>query len=210
MMKKRDIIGISLIIILFIIGYYVFSQLGIDKIQVIIEKLGLLAPIGFILLMLLAVVISPIPSMPLAIMAGSIWGGFLGGTYSVIGAMFGAITAFYISRKFGMGFLEKYFPKSVGFCEWCKRVKNQNITWFIFIARLLPVFQFDIISYGAGLTNIKPWKFSLATLFGMMPITYLLAYTGKSLISLNPLITISITIVLVFMMYKLTKRKYTK
>ena len=210
MMKKGDIIGISLIIILFITGYYVFLQLGISKIQGIIENLGLLAPIGFILLMLLAVIISPIPSMPLAIMAGSIWGGFLGGTYSVIGTLFGAMIAFYISRNFGRDFLEKYFPESVGFCEWCQTEKKENIVWFIFMTRLLPVFQFDIISYGAGLTNIKPWKFALATLFGMMPMAYLLAYTGKSLISLNPIITISITIVLVFVMYKITKRKYTK
>ncbi|MBA3966433.1 MAG: hypothetical protein H0X47_11770 [Nitrospirales bacterium] len=60
-----------------------------------------MAPVVFMGLMALAVVIGPIPSLPLDIAAGAAFGPLLGATYAVIGAEIGAITSFFIGRALG-------------------------------------------------------------------------------------------------------------
>jgi uncharacterized membrane protein YdjX (TVP38/TMEM64 family) len=52
---------------------------------------------------------------------------------------------------------------------------------------LLPLFiSFDAVSYAAGLTPLAFWQFMVATLVGMIPISFLLAYFGEELITADP------------------------
>jgi uncharacterized membrane protein YdjX (TVP38/TMEM64 family) len=63
---------------------------------------------------------------------------------------------------------------------------SQNaLTWMVFVSRLLPFVSFDLVSYGAGLTPIKPWRFALATLLGLIPASFLLAHFGGELAGAN-------------------------
>ncbi len=64
----------------------------------------------------------------------------------------------------------------------CDKCSDRTIFWVVLISRLFPFFQFDIISYGAGLTNISLKRFAIATFIGMIPMTFLFAYTGRSFI----------------------------
>ncbi len=43
----------------------------------------------------------------------------------------------------------------------------------------MPFLSFDLISYGAGLTPLKLWRFALATLLGLLPMSFLLAHFGN-------------------------------
>ncbi len=72
-----------------------------DRIAQWLSEAGPLAPVVFMGLMALAVVIGPIPSLPLDIAAGAAFGPLLGATYAVIGAEIGAITSFFIGRALG-------------------------------------------------------------------------------------------------------------
>jgi uncharacterized membrane protein YdjX (TVP38/TMEM64 family) len=130
-------------------------------------------------IMTLAVVISPIPSLPLDIAAGAFFGVFLGTVYSVIGAWAGAVISFLISRVIGRQFIERFLGGHINFCTLCS---DKVLTKFVFFTRLLPIFSFDIISYGAGLTKMSLKKFSLATLFGMIPLTFIYNYFGSVLV----------------------------
>lgn len=49
--------------------------------------------------------------------------------------------------------------------------------------RLIPFLSFDIVSYAAGLTPLQPWRFVLATLIGVTPVSFALAYFGGELAS---------------------------
>ena len=56
-------------------------------------------------------------------------------------------------------------------------------------ARLVPIFSFGIVSYGAGLTNMSLKSFALATFLGMMPPTFALTYLGSAVVTVQwPLI----------------------
>ena len=53
------------------------------------------------------------------------------------------------------------------------------------VARLVPVFSFDIVSYGAGLTKMSLKAFALATLVGMAPPTFAFTYLGSAVVTVQ-------------------------
>lgn len=143
---------------------------------------GLLGPLAVIGLMTLAVVISPIPSAPIALASGLAYGHFWGTIYIVIGAEAGAIIAFFIARSLGYEAMRIRFGDrlSVGL------LGSQNaLTGIVMALRLIPFMSFDIVSYAAGLTPLKPWRFALATLVGEIPVSFALAYFGGELAGIN-------------------------
>lgn len=48
---------------------------------------------------------------------------------------------------------------------------------------MIPVFSFDVVSYGAGFTTISLRTFSLATIAGMVPPTFAFTYLGSPVVS---------------------------
>lgn len=154
---------------------------------------GPLAPVLLIGSMACAVVISPIPSLPLDLAAGAVFGPFYGGLYAVIGAEIGAIGCFLLARALGRDALSRLFKIETVFCQTCTDHQSMGV---MFLARFIPVFSFDIVSYGTGLTNISLKAFALATLVGMAPPTFAFTYLGSSVISAQwPLIVAGIVMV---------------
>jgi uncharacterized membrane protein YdjX (TVP38/TMEM64 family) len=149
------------------------------QIQVWLADAGIYAPLLYMAVMAAAIVISPIPSLPLDIAAGAFFGPVLGTVYSVSGALAGAVISFTIARRLGRDLIERFLGGHVNFCTKCS---DSLLTKIIFFARLLPVVSFDVISYGAGLTKISLKKFSLATFLGMIPLTFLYNYSGSVLV----------------------------
>ena len=157
-----------------------------DRLQSFLEEMGPFAPVGFIGLMVLAVVISPIPSLPLDLAAGAMFGPLWGTVYAVLGAEIGAIISFLIGRMVGRDALSRWLNLQVTFCQKCS---DHHLMILVFLARLLPIFSFDLVSYGAGLTRMSLKVFAVSTLFGMIPPTFALTYLGGSVPTLEwPLI----------------------
>jgi uncharacterized membrane protein YdjX (TVP38/TMEM64 family) len=65
-----------------------------DQLTRWLSEAGPSAPFLFMRLMALAVIIRPIPSLPLDIAAGAAFGPFLGAAYAVLGAELGALVSF--------------------------------------------------------------------------------------------------------------------
>lgn len=175
------LVAILLFVFLFLYNWGEFQdQFSTQRIASWLTEAGPWAPLLFIGSMVAAVVISPIPSLPLDLAAGAAFGPFLGTVYAVIGAEIGAIISFLLSRTLGREFLTKLLRTNIVFCEKCS---DHHFMLVLILARLLPIFSFDVISYGAGLTNISLKTFALATLIGMIPPTFALTYLGNSFIS---------------------------
>lgn len=101
-----------------------------------------------------------------------------GTAYSVAGGLIGVIVSFMITRTLGRRFVERFLSGHINFSTSCS---DRLLTRGVFISRLLPFVSFDIISYGAGLTKLSLGKFSLATFFGMIPLTLTYNYFGSVL-----------------------------
>ena len=167
---------------------------------------GPLAPLLLIGSMACAVVIPPIPSLPLDLAAGAIFGPFHGGLYAIIGAEIGAIGCFLLARALGRDALSKLLKVETVFCQMCT---DHQLMGLMFFARLIPVFSFDVVSYGAGLTNISLKTFALATLVGMTPPTFALTYLGGSVATAQwPLIAAGIMMVVFFLAMPKLLTKY--
>lgn len=156
------------------LGVNVFSQEGFDR---FIKDLGWFAPLIYIVVIAIAVVISQIPGVPLAIAAGAVWGPIVAGVYSVIGGFIGGMIAYFLGRTLGRSAMKALTGKVVYFS---KERGEPYLGWLIFITRLLPILSFDLISYAAGLTRLSVPIYAAATLLGMIPSTFLLTYLGSA------------------------------
>lgn len=139
---------------------------------------GLWGPLAVVGLMALAIVFSPLPSAPIAMAAGALYGHAWGTIYVLLGAEIGALAAFGIARLAGHELLRRWFGERLRL-GW---LGSQNaLMGLVFVSRLLPFVSFDIVSYAAGLTVLSFWRFALATLFGIVPASFLLAHFGGEL-----------------------------
>jgi len=144
---------------------------------------GTLAPLTYMAVMAL-VVASPLPSLPLNFAAGAFFGPFLGTLYSVAGATGGALISFTVARFLGREFIERFLKGHIHFCTPCS---DKLLAKIVFFARLLPIFSFDMISYGAGLTKMSVRNFIMANFLGMLPLTFVYNYAGTALVVGNAL-----------------------
>ncbi len=143
-----------------------------------IAGLGPWGPLAVVGSVALAILISPIPSAPIAVAAGAAFGHLWGTIYVILGAEAGALAAFIVARLFGYEILSRWFGDrlSVGW------LGSQNtLMGLVFVSRLLPFLSFDLISYAAGLTALSFWRFALATVAGIIPASFLLAHFGKEM-----------------------------
>ena len=140
-----------------------------------IAQFGAWGPVVIVALMVLAILVSPIPSAPIAMAAGAAYGHTWGTLYVLLGAEIGALAAFGLARWLGAEIMRRWFGErlSVGLFG------SQNaLMGIVLISRLLPFVSFDIISYAAGLTILSTWRFAIATLIGIVPASFLLAHFG--------------------------------
>ncbi|CEN21447.1 TVP38/TMEM64 family protein [Paraclostridium sordellii] len=157
------------IIILLILGTIICKilsmNIGVEDIQDYVSSFGRLAPLVYIIMFAL-VPLTLFPDSILAIVGGMVFGLFKGYIYTLIGALIGATISFYISRKLGRAFVKKLTKEKLDNIE---ELINSKGFFIVLILRLVPLFPFDIISYGSGLTSIKYKDFLLATIIGTIP-----------------------------------------
>jgi uncharacterized membrane protein YdjX (TVP38/TMEM64 family) len=151
-----------------------------DTLAALVARAGLWGPLLIIGLMTVAVVISPLPSAPIAMAAGAAYGQLWGTVQVVIGAELGALIAFGLARYFGRDAIGRLFGARID----AGLLGSQNaLTWTVFASRLMPFISFDMISYAAGLSCLHFWRFALATVAGIVPASFLLAHFGGEAIS---------------------------
>lgn len=134
-------------------------------------------------MMIAAIVMSPIPSGPIAMVAGAIYGPLWGTAYVVIGAEAGALLAFGIARLLGCEVIHRW-SRIRPMLDWLGKERSQTgLMLFVFASRLVPFISFDAVSYAAGLTPLAFWRFLIATLAGVLPTAYLIVMFGEVLIT---------------------------
>ncbi len=150
-----------------------------DEIIKLMNNLGPLAPVAYIVLQIAQTVIAPIPGN----LVGGI-GGFLFGWWGVlwttIGATIGAFIVFWISRRFGRGFVEKHVKKES--LEKFDFILNSNrVSLILFIIFLIPGLPDDIVCYLAGLTKVPLKRLLVIFVAGRLPAVIGNNYIGMGL-----------------------------
>lgn len=205
---KYILSGIAIITLLFVILKILNLDIDSKDIQTYVNSFGKLAPIIYIIIFAL-VPLTLFPDSIIAIAGGLIFGLVKGYIYTAIGAILGATLSFYISRKLGRNFVKKLTKEKLDNIE---EMINSNGFFIIFMLRLIPLFPFDIISYGAGLTSVKYKDFILATFLGTIPGILVFTNIGAQSVNMGSgSFYVSIgALVLLFIISMVLKKKFIK
>jgi uncharacterized membrane protein YdjX (TVP38/TMEM64 family) len=200
--KFLGILGAVSIILLFIIISYIL-QTNSQLIENYLDK-GIIGIILYLLITTFATVIAPISAVPLLPVAVFLWGWVFAAILSIIGWTLGSVIAFLLARKFGLPIVKKFVPINK-ISEYENYVPKEKIFISIIIMRIfLPV---DILSYLLGLfSKIKLSTYALATIIGITPFAFLIAYIGKLPIQYQITSLLLGGIILLFIMLKYHKK----
>jgi uncharacterized membrane protein YdjX (TVP38/TMEM64 family) len=146
---------------------------------------GVLAPVIYVLIVVVEAVVAPIPGAILYLPGGVIFGGFWGGTLSLIGNIVGGgICCFLMRTLVGRTWSKDFFSSG----------KLKNVREFILkhgilsvaLLRVNPLTSSDIVSYAAGLTPLSTATVMIGTGIGMLPLCYAQAYLSVGLFTMFP------------------------
>jgi uncharacterized membrane protein YdjX (TVP38/TMEM64 family) len=137
---------------------------------------GAAAPIIFIVIQALQVVVAPIPGEVTGILGGFVFGQWLGLLYSTIGLTLGSLGAFALGRWLG----DAYVRNLVSEETWNKLgfIVEAEGTILCFIIYLIPGLPKDIICYLFGLSPMPFWVFAVVSSLGRIPGTWVLSAQG--------------------------------
>lgn len=164
---------IGIVAVIFFIYFAVKERWFLDN-EILLTKIksfGLLAPLCFILIQMVQVVLPVIPggaSCLIGVMAFGAVGGFI---YNYVGLVLGSICSFLLSRKFGMSIINKLF-KEKDIKKALDKINNSKYDLIFFLIILLPGLPDDLFCYISGITKMSLKKFTLIILIGK-PLTLL-------------------------------------
>ena len=171
-------------LLLTVAGAWIFGsvyEVNAEALRDWLQARGPLAPLAYIALLVAAIVVSPIPSVPLNVAAGLAFGLVWGTIYTLIGIELGGVIAFLLARHLGRPAVVRYVPAAS--VEFVDRLADRLGWRGIFLVRLIPLFHFDWISYAAGLTQMRFLSFASASLAGIVVPVIGVVAVGDSLVS---------------------------
>jgi uncharacterized membrane protein YdjX (TVP38/TMEM64 family) len=145
-----------------------------------VRSIGALGPAVLVLLLTIQSIVSPLPSQPVLMATGFVYGPAVGFAVGWLGVLAGACACFGLARALGRPFVERVV-RAERLAAVDNYVSGRGIrtTFFIVLSlRLFAHIAFDAVSYSCGLVRFSfPW-FLLATAVGEVPKVFLFTYLG--------------------------------
>jgi len=137
---------------------------------------GILAPLIFIALQALQVIMALIPGDITGLLGGFLFGEWLGLFYSTIGLTLGSVAAFGVGRWLGAHYVRTLVSQQT----WDKMgfIIEAEGTILCFIIFLIPGLPKDMVCYLFGMSPMPLWVFTLVSTLGRFPGTWVLSAQG--------------------------------
>jgi uncharacterized membrane protein YdjX (TVP38/TMEM64 family) len=180
-------LSVALAVILTLAGYLVWSdstpyrwlaRLYTDRefMQELLQRWGVLAPLVFITIQVLQVVIAPIPGDATGVLGGFAFGEGLGFVYSTIGLTIGSLLAFGLGRRLGAPFVKRVTGSEIWqHLDFVVEAEGAILCFIIFLVPGLPK---DTLCYLFGVSPMPVWVFAVVSTLGRMPGTWVLSAGG--------------------------------
>lgn len=179
-------LGILAAVIVAIVSIFQFTSLDISdfkpgKIKEFILGFGVVAPVAFLFLYGLRGILPVIPVLVMSLAGGLAFGVWWGWLLNVFGATLNSCVSFLAARYFGRGFIESIpFFKSGKLKTFDDKAEVHGFKVVLFM-RLIPLFQYDAVNFGSGLSKVKFRDYIIATPVGMIPGGFVLPFLGSRL-----------------------------
>lgn len=160
-----------LLLTLVILMIFLANALGIGQwltgLQTSISKLGPWGPLVFVLIYVLATT-AALPGTPLSLVAGAVFGSTPGVALVSLASTLGAALCFLIARYFARDATAQWLSRNRRFLQLDRLTERQGAL-IVALTRLVPLFPFNLLNYGFGLTRVPFWTYVFVSWICMLP-----------------------------------------
>jgi uncharacterized membrane protein YdjX (TVP38/TMEM64 family) len=151
--------------------------IGVEPLQETFIGLGLLGPLLFAAVYAVAATLL-VPASPFTLAAGLLFGPVLGSATALLGATVGATGAFLLGRGLGRDAVERFGGRRLAALD--RHLATRGFVSLLLI-RLVPLFPFNLVNVGSGVTGLRLREYVLATAVGIVPGTIAYAALGGTI-----------------------------
>ncbi len=217
----RRTITVVVICILVLLGYLYriplwekttyFYDLFTDREQIkaFVTSFGSGAPVVFIIIQILQVLLAPFPGEATGFIGGYLFGATKGFLFSSIGLTAGSLINFTIGRFLGKRFVRKLIPTAQ--LERMDNVVKREGVIVLFVLFIFPGFPKDYLCLFLGLSAIPLKIFIILTAIGRMPGTLMLSLQGSYVFEQRYgwfVLILGLCLVLIFFAYRYRETLY--
>lgn len=180
---KKILLAISFVVVIYLIMALALQSIGLDNAQMLIQKTGIWAPVVFVFLCALSLILAPLSGSSLFVVGGTLFGKHDAFLFSYIASIIGCSINFWISRKLGRKVAQRFIGKENlnELDKFIHKLKSSRSILYMII--IMPLSQ-DIVSYAIGLTKIKYTHFLIALILSSIIVIGGYVYVGSSLLEL--------------------------
>lgn len=158
-----------------------------------VEQFGIFAPLLYMMLQMLQVVISFIPGEPIEILGGLLFGTFWGFVFTLLGILAGSVVVYYLVKSFGKPLVYSFVSEEkIGKYRLFNDEKRLEMLTFILF--LVPGTSKDALTYIIPLTKINPVKYFALSTIARIPSIVTSTFLGSSIGKGNILLSVIIFI----------------
>lgn len=217
----KKIIAVVVVCILVVLGYlyriplwekaiyYYDIFTDREQIKAFVTSFGRGAPVVFIIIQILQVLLAPFPGEATGFIGGFLFGATKGFLYSSIGLTVGSLINFTIGRFLGKRFVRKLIPPAQ-LERMDNLVKHQGVI-VLFALFVFPGFPKDYLCLFLGLSAIPLKIFIILTAIGRMPGTLMLSLQGSYIFEQRYgwfAFIVSVCLLLIFLAYRYREGLY--
>jgi uncharacterized membrane protein YdjX (TVP38/TMEM64 family) len=114
-----------------------------------------------------------VPGTLLSFAGAVLFGAYEGTLYTWVGAVIGSVLAFLLAKALGRDFVNELL--GCRFEAFDRRIREQGF-YGLLVIRLVPLFPFNGVNFGCGLTGMRLWDYTAATAIGIVPGTFVYQY----------------------------------
>lgn len=170
-MKKKIIVIICILIVLIItIGFSIPFIKYIeepDNLRRLLDSYGALAPLAFITLVIIQILIPYIPGEPFELLAGYMFGSFKGTILCLVSGSIASCIIILLVRKYGEKILNVFFNSKEH--NKIKFLRQKKYFFLFAILFIIPGTPKDLLCYVAGLSDYDLIPLIIVTSIGRIP-----------------------------------------
>lgn len=167
----RPIILLAVVLAITALAWYFDLGARISQLQGWIRGLGAWGPAAFVLIYAAATV-AALPGVALTAIAGGLFGSLVGTVAVSLGSTLGAGLAFLVARYVARSSVEAWLGGKKQFRKLDALSAEQGAV-IVALTRLVPIFPFNLLNFGFGLTRVPFWTYLFYSWLCMLPGTVL-------------------------------------
>jgi uncharacterized membrane protein YdjX (TVP38/TMEM64 family) len=164
------------------------------SVRALLADLGWWGPLVLVLWLAAMLVVPLVPASVLHLGAGLAFGPYWGLALALLADFLGAGAGFLLARRWGRAAVAQRLSPGMrhNFNGLIGRMNWRSVL----LLRLLPGPAYPLVSFAAGCSPLGFWRYSLASLLGVLPALALLVFAGD-LVLRSPLLAFALVVVLV-------------